>query len=83
MLGDPLTPEQQAALEDWQQRLRAGPPPCLAACLEAATALHGLLPTIDRVAWDWIPADPQPQLLEGNGGFGLLVPQLLQALDRA
>jgi hypothetical protein len=35
------------------------------------------------VAWDWIPADPQPQLLEGNGGFGLLVPQLLQALDRA
>jgi len=82
MLGDPLTPEQQAALEDWQQRLRAGPPPCLAACLEAATALHGRLPPIDLVAWDWIPADPQPQLLEGNGGFGLLVPQLLSAFNR-
>lgn len=83
MLGDPLTPEQQAALEDWQHLLRAGIPPCLAACLEAAAALHGQLPPIDRVAWDWIPADPHPQLLEGNGGFGLLVPQLLQALDRA
>lgn len=59
MPGEPLTPDQQATLEHWQQ-----------------------LP-IDRVAWDWIPADPHPQLLEGNGGFGLLVPQLLQALDRA
>jgi hypothetical protein len=38
--------------------------------------------SIDQVAWDWIPADPHPLLLEGNGGFGLLVPQLLQALHR-
>lgn len=82
MRGDPLTPEQQAALEHWQKLLRAGFPPCLAACLDAATALHGRLPPIDRVAWDWIPADPHPQLLEGNGGFGLLVPQLLAYQNR-
>jgi hypothetical protein len=77
MLGDPLTPRQQAALNHWQQLLQAGIPPRLAACLDAATALHARLPPIDQVAWDWIPADPHPQLLEGNGGFGLLVPQLL------
>ncbi|MFM7452415.1 MAG: hypothetical protein ACKO1V_00365, partial [Cyanobium sp.] len=34
MLGDPLTPEQQAALEHWQQLLRGGCPSCIAACLE-------------------------------------------------
>jgi hypothetical protein len=82
MLGNPLTAEEQAALEHWQDLLRAGVPPCLAACLEAVTALHAQLPPIDQVAWDWIPADPHPLLLEGNGGFGLLVPQLLHALHR-
>ena len=82
ILGEPLTAEEQAALDHWQELLRAGVPPCLAACLEAATALHHLLPPIDQVAWDWIPADPYPLLLEGNGGFGLLVPQLLHALHR-
>jgi hypothetical protein len=46
------------------------------ACLKAAKAMHGLLPPIDQVAWDWIPAEPEPMLLEGNGGFGLLVPEL-------
>jgi len=38
--------------------------------------MHACLPSIDQVAWDWVPASPQPVLLEGNGGFGLLVPQL-------
>jgi hypothetical protein len=42
--------------------------------------MHALLPPIDQVAWDWIPADPEPLLLEGNGGFGLLVPQLWEHL---
>jgi hypothetical protein len=30
--------------------------PCVASCLDAAAALHALLPPIDQVAWDWIPA---------------------------
>ena len=42
--------------------------------------MHQLLPAIDQVAWDWIPASPEPLLLEGNGGFGLLVPQLFAQL---
>jgi hypothetical protein len=49
---------------------------------QQATLEHWQQLPIDRVAWDWIPADPHPQFLEGNGGFRLLVPQLLQALDR-
>ena len=74
--GKPLTTDQQNRLDQWQQLLNKGTPLCVRACLDAAQALHALLPPIDEVAWDWIPASPQPVLLEGNGGFGLLVPQL-------
>jgi hypothetical protein len=51
------------------------------ACLEASLAIHQTLPPIDAVAWDWIPAAPDPLLLEGNSGFGMLVPQLWDHLD--
>ena len=77
----PLSPPQRQALQGWQEILKAGPPPSVDACLTAALRMHALLPPIDQVAWDWIPADPQPQLLEGNGSFGLLVPQLLEWLQ--
>lgn len=76
----PLSRPQREALQRWQALLRAGVPQPVAACLKAALGLHALLPPIDQVAWDWIPADPQPLLLEGNGSFGLLVPQLLEWL---
>ena len=76
-----LSPSQQEALSHWQALLRTGLPPCVRACLDAAVAMHARLPPIDRVAWDWIPADPHPQLLEGNGSFGLLVPQLFAQMS--
>jgi hypothetical protein len=79
LLGPPLNAVQAEALATWQA-LVAHRPPELLACLEASMALHQALPPIDAVAWDWIPAAPQPLLLEGNGGFGLLVPQLWQEL---
>lgn len=79
--GPPLSADQAEALATWQA-LVASRPPELLACLEASLALHQALPPIDAVAWDWIPAAPQPLLLEGNGGFGLLVPQLWQELAR-
>ena len=81
LLGPPLNAAQAEALATWQA-LVARRPPELLACLEASMALHQVLPPIDAVAWDWIPAAPQPLLLEGNGGFGLLVPQLWQELAR-
>lgn len=78
--GDPLPANEQASLEVWHQLLQGEPLSCIEACLKAAEALHALLPPIDRVAWDWIPAEHEPLLLEGNGGFGLLVPQLFEKL---
>ncbi len=76
-----LTEAQRQALEQWQA-LAARRSPELVACLEASIALHGSLPPIDGVAWDWIPAAPEPLLLEGNSGFGMLVPQLWEHLDQ-
>ena len=79
--GEPLTAAQQDALDRWTQQLQSNAPLCVRACLEAAKAMHQRLPTMDQVAWDWIPASPEPLLLEGNGGFGLLVPQLFAQLS--
>ena len=74
--GKPFTEKQQASLDQWKQLLIKGTPICVRACLDAAMLMHAFLPPIDQVAWDWIPASPHPVLLEGNGSFGLLVPQL-------
>jgi hypothetical protein len=79
----PLSPAQRQTLLRWEERLKAGIPSSITACLVAAVQMHARLPPIDQVAWDWIPADPHPQLLEGNGSFGLLVPQLLTHLNLA
>jgi len=80
LADDRLTEVQRQALEPWQA-LAARHPPELVACLEASIAMHRNLPPIDAVAWDWIPAAPHPLLLEGNSGFGMLVPQLWEHLD--
>jgi len=81
--GEPLTAAQQDALDRWTQQLQNAAPLCVRACLDAAKDMHERLPPIDQVAWDWIPASPEPLLLEGNGGFGLLVPQLFARLKAA
>ena len=78
--GEPLLAAQLQSLQQWQGQLQGYLPPSIQACLNAAIAMHQLLPPIDQVAWDWIPAGPQPQLLEGNSGFGLLVPQMFEKL---
>jgi len=81
--GDPFSWQQQQSIQEWRELLERGVPRCVADCLEASRVMHGLLPPIDQVAWDWIPASPQPLLLEGNGGFGLLVPRLFQLANTA
>ena len=74
--GEPLTADQKNSLNRWTKQLKNGAPSSVRACFAAAVRMHERLPPIDQVAWDWIPASPQPLLLEGNGCFGLLVPQL-------
>jgi hypothetical protein len=71
---DPLLEDRRRA---WRHCL-ADPPGVLSQCLEGSLEMHRRLPPIDAVAWDWIPASRGPVLLEGNGGFSLLEPQLLQ-----
>lgn len=80
---EPFAAQQHQELLHWQEQLKGRGRPAVQACLEAAITMHGLLPPIDQVAWDWIPAEPEPLLLEGNGGFGLLVPQLFQYLQKS
>ena len=81
--GEPLTYQHTKELQQWQELLASGNGKEIQACLAAAITMHALLPPIDRVAWDWIPAEPEPLLLEGNGGFGLLVPQIFQHLRQS
>lgn len=81
--GEPFTAEQCQELQHWQEELKGRGRPAIQACLDAAVAMHGRLPPIDQVAWDWIPAATEPLLLEGNGGFGLLVPLLFQHLQQS
>ena len=78
--GEPMTHDQTNQLKKWQELIISSNTEELQACLDASITMHHLLPPIDQVAWDWIPAKGKPQLLEGNGEFGLLVPQLFQHL---
>ena len=50
-------------------------------CCKASIFMHSKLNAIDRVAWDWIPTDYGPKLLEGNSCFGLLIPQIFNQLE--
>ena len=82
-LGDGLSAQQLRVLQQWQHQLMGCGRTLIQACLDAATAMHALLPPIDQVAWDWIPSESEPLLLEGNAGFGLLVPKLFGHLQKS
>ncbi|MGA1476247.1 MAG: hypothetical protein ACO4AI_14040 [Prochlorothrix sp.] len=79
-LGAPLTFSQQMELKTWIDLLK-DLPVIIERCLDGSIEMHSRLPPINAVAWDWIPADGGPVLLEGNGCFSLLEPQLLEALS--
>ena len=78
--GKPLTIQQSQELQEWQELLNSGDIEKIQGCLNASITMHTLLPPIDQAAWDWVPTDQGPLLLEGNGNFGLLVPQLFQRM---
>ena len=78
-----LTIQQSKEVQKWKELLSSCKKEKIQACLNAAIAMHTLLPPIDQVAWDWIPTEPTPQLLEGNGSFGLMEAQLFQKLQES
>ena len=51
-------------------------------CLKASIEMHSKLPGINKVAWDWIPTRNEPILLEGNPNFNILIPQILDLLNK-
>jgi hypothetical protein len=78
--GEMLHAGQREELARWLDLIDQ-PPPVLAQGLAASLEMHRRLPPIDAVAWDWVPGTEGPILLEGNGGFSLLEPQLLDHLS--
>tara|TARA_B100000242_G_scaffold209373_1_gene152110 strand:- start:6252 stop:6983 length:732 start_codon:yes stop_codon:yes gene_type:complete len=51
-------------------------------CGMASKLMHSRLINIDRIAWDWIPSDNGPMLLEGNACFGLFIPQIFCQVEK-
>ncbi len=49
--------------------------------LEAAKKMHSLIEDIDYIAWDFIPTENGPKLLEGNSDFNIFFPQLFHYLS--
>ncbi len=49
-------------------------------CQDASLIMHKKFHLIDYIAWDWIPTDANPKLLEGNHNFGLFIPSLFGEL---
>ena len=77
-----LNAEKSQELLQWKEYLKEGKFTDIKACLDAAKMIHGLLPPIDQVAWDWIPAKSGPVLLEGNGNFGLFLAEVFEYQER-
>jgi|LakMenE01Jun11ns_1017448.scaffolds.fasta_scaffold9958344_3 hypothetical protein len=77
-----LNTEQQQQQDHWQSLLAKGPIAALERCLELSIAMHQRLPPIDQVAWEWIPSEPEVKLIEGNSGFGLMVPQMFMVMQQ-
>jgi hypothetical protein len=76
-----LSNDQLLQLSIWEKALAQNCFFAVYECLNLSIAMHSLLPPIDQVAWEWIPTDPKPLLIEGNNCFGILVRQLFQEIE--
>ncbi len=50
--------------------------------INGSILMHKRLDNIDRIAWDWIPSDKGPKLLEGNACFELFIPEIFKKIDK-
>ena len=64
----------------WQEFVKNSIPSCINQCLSGSIFMHSKLKNIDKIAWDWIPREPNPVLLEGNSGFGMFIPNLFDII---
>lgn len=71
-----LSKDQSKRILEWKLFIKTKRDIFFNKCLKASIFMHSKLPPINQVAWDWIPSNPEPFLLEGNSDFNLLVPQV-------
>lgn len=67
-------------LNHFINKIRKGDTKVVQDCLDLALKLHENFPTIDMVAWDFIPTETSIILLEGNTHFEYLLPQVINHL---
>jgi hypothetical protein len=51
--------------------------PCWDELARRTLRAHAVFPDISDIAWDWVITPTGPVLLEGNGGWGAAMPQLI------
>ncbi|MGB3919420.1 MAG: sugar-transfer associated ATP-grasp domain-containing protein [Thiothrix litoralis] len=78
LAGRTVTAEQQQALETLRHRLAGKPLPCWQEAVSMVTRGHQQLLGLYAIAWDFILTEDGAVLLEGNSGWRVSTPQLLQ-----
>ena len=63
-------------LEKWKYFLKFNRSSEINQCIERSILFHSFLPSIDEIAWDWIPCKNNPKLLEGNLFYSLFLPDM-------
>lgn len=72
-----LSSSQQSLLSKWIDFISFNKFDMFKSCYKGSLFMHKKIPEIDQVAWDWIPSEKKPTLLEGNAFFSLLELQQL------
>ena len=75
---DRISIKQKKYLRHWRSLIRSNLKDIINDCLQASKVMHSKLPPIDSVAWDWIPTNTNPTLLEGNSHYALFIPQVIK-----
>ncbi len=63
-------------LEKWKSFLKYKRSSEINQCIERSILFHSFVPSIDQIAWDWIPCKNNPKLLEGNCFYSLFLPDM-------
>lgn len=75
---DKISIKQKKHLRNWVFLIRSNLKDLINDYLQASKVMHSKLPPIDSVAWDWIPTNNNPTLLEGNSNYALFIPQVIK-----
>tara|TARA_B100000212_G_scaffold54060_1_gene35594 strand:- start:7327 stop:8514 length:1188 start_codon:yes stop_codon:yes gene_type:complete len=72
-----LSQDNLLEIEKWRLFLKNDRPKTIDDCIDKSILFHSYIPSIDEIAWDWIPCKNNPKLLEGNYFYGKFIPDML------